>query len=224
MQTIKTKSGRSGFINKPFIELTSELVALYTEQSAKESQVIQPILESSPELFKSDDELSIWCSIYADLDELGVSRDLSKTYSYKGCILTLRFYLEVRGCVEGDANMISLAYALDMALSKASCQFRGDIQGLGKLVDFAYFTGKTSSIAGFQGDIIAGASRTGEATRERAERSSKCKEIAIEKAKQLKKSNPKVFKKDIAFQICDEIGRRESTVLGYLKGVNLVSF
>jgi len=223
MQTIKTKSGRSGFINKSFLELTSGLILEYTEQSTKESQVIQPILDSAPGLFKSDGEQSIWPSIYADLDGLGVSSDLSRIYSYKGCTLTLRFYLEVRGCIENNAYMVSVAYALDTALSKACCLFRGDINGLAKLVDHAYLSGKTAAIGVFQGEIVAGASRTGQATRERQELAIKSKQLAIEKAKQLIKENPKLFKKDIAFLICDEVGRSAATVLCYLKGVELVS-
>jgi len=221
MQTIKTKKGREGVIVKPFQKLTAELLSFYTEESKKEARNIKLLLKTSPELFKSDNELSMWNSIYHELDNLGISKDLSRMYMYEGYTLTLYYYLLAKGGVENNASMVAVAYAVEIALETACCVLNGDVTGLKNLVDASYFGGKSVASAHLQDDFRAGESRTSEASKKRIEQRKQRENFAIEKAKELKKDNPKMFKADISPRICGEVGRSASTVLGYLKGVDL---
>jgi hypothetical protein len=218
---LKTKSGRDGYIEKPYKELTDELINHYSEESRIEAEKINPILEASPHLFTADNELSMWNSIFYDLNSLNISNDLSKLYDYKGGQFTLSSYLAVRGGVEGNALMVALSHAVNVALLKVYYLFHGDINGLAKVSDYAYYSGKMTHIAEAQNEIIAGQSRTGKATDAKISLKKERINIAISEAKKLRKTDPRIFKVDISQLICEKVGVRASTVHGYLKGVNL---
>lgn len=218
---LSTKSGRDGYIEKPFGKLSDKLISQYSEESRIEAEKIHPILESSPHLFEGNNELSMWSSIYNDLSSLGISNDLSKMYDYEGGLLTLRFYLEARGGVEDNALMVTVAYALNVALAKTYCLFHKDIDGLARVVDFAYFSGKTTSLAAFQSEVVAGESRTTDATEAKVELSKERKEKIKVEAKKLRKQYPQIPKDTIAELIFEKVGLAERTVRDDLKKINL---
>jgi hypothetical protein len=218
---MKASRRRDGYIEKPFEKFTDELLSHYLEESRSEAEKMNPILESSPYLFEVDNELSMWKSIYDDLSSFGISHDLSKLYDYKGGLFTLPLYLEIRGCIEDNALMVAVSYALNAALAKAYCLFHGDINRLAKVVDFVYFSGKTTSLATFQREVVAGSSRTGEATKDKMALNAERVEMTRNEAKKLREKNPRISKDEIAEQIFDKVGVSERTARDYLKEITL---
>ena len=72
-----------------------------------------------------------------------------------------------------------------------------------------------------ENEILAGLSRTGEATTEKKEISQNLKLNAIKLAKEEKIKNPLHSKKRIAAKISPKLNRSTSTVNGYLKGIKI---
>lgn len=218
---MKASRKRQGFIQKPFEILTDELISFYLNESKKEVDEIHPILKNSPEILNVCNELSIWHSLYADFKLLGVSNDLCKMYDYQGAQFTLSVYLQVRGCIEENSIMVAVAYALHIALLKIYFLHHNNIVGLAGIVDSAYYSGQATSLASFQGEVVAGSSRTGEATRATAELKKEKVELTRIEAIKLKKKYPNIKKNAIAQLIYEKVGRSESTVLDYLKKITL---
>jgi len=219
---IKASRRQDGYFEMPFEELTDELIYKYSECSKREIEKINLILEEAPELLSADGQPMLG-EINTFLEQLDISTDLSKLYNYKGGVFTLRFYLDVRGGVDKDSAMLAVGAALSVLLTKAVNIFHNDIDELIQTVDMSYFAGRALSLALYEAEIVAGGSRTGEASKAKSELSVKREKEAIAKATELKRLYPRMTKDGMSEVIAEDLGLSKWTVLDYLKGVDLSS-